>query len=60
VSREQATHDDLVASFQVLNAMGRMTAKELQLPVELYDFEANYRDIENRWWGEDILKQKDE
>ncbi len=60
VSREQATHDDLVASFQVLNAMGRMTAKELALPVELYDFEANFRDIEGRWFGDDILRQKDE
>jgi outer membrane protein TolC len=60
VSREQATHDDLVASFQVLSAMGRMTARELALPVELYDFEANYRDIENRWWGTDILRQKEE
>ncbi len=60
VSREQATHDDLVASFQVLAAIGRMTAKELGLPVELYDFEANYKDVESRWWGTDILKQKDE
>jgi TolC family type I secretion outer membrane protein len=60
VSREQAIHDDLVASFQVLSAMGRMTARELALPVELYDLEANYRDIENRWWGTDVLRQRDE
>jgi outer membrane protein len=60
VSLEQAIHDDLVASFQVLSAMGRMTAHDLSLPVELYDFEANYRDVEKRWWGTDILKQKDE
>jgi outer membrane protein len=60
VSREQAIHDDLVASFQVLNAVGRMTARDLSLPVELYDFEANFRDVENRWWGTDILRQKDE
>jgi hypothetical protein len=49
-----------VASFQVLSAMGRMTARDLKLPVELYDFEANFRDVEKRWWGTDILKQKDE
>jgi len=60
VNREQAIHDDLVSSFQVLAAIGRMTARDLSLPVELYDFEANYRDIEKRWWGTDILKQKDE
>jgi TolC family type I secretion outer membrane protein len=60
VSREQATHDDLVASYQVLSAIGRMTARDLALPVELYDFEANFKDIENRWWGTDILKQSDE
>jgi TolC family type I secretion outer membrane protein len=60
VTREQATRDDLVASFQVLSAMGRMTAKELALPVELYDFEANFKDVENRWIGTDILRQKDE
>ena len=60
VSREQAAHDDLVASYQVLAAIGRMTARDLKLPVELYDFEANYKDIEDRWWGTDILKQKDE
>lgn len=57
VSREQAIHDDLVASFQVLSAVGRMTARDLALPVELYDFDANFRDVENRWFGTDILKQ---
>ena len=59
-SHEQAVHDDLVASFQVLSAIGRMTAKDLSLPVELYDFEANFKDVDKRWWGTDILKQKDE
>ena len=60
VAQTQAVHDDLVASFQVLSAIGRMTARDLSLPVELYDFEANYKDIEDRWWGTGILKQKDE
>jgi len=59
-SREQAIHDDLVSCFQVLSAVGRMTAKELALPVQLYDFDTNFRDVENRWWGTDILKQKEE
>jgi len=60
VSHEQAVHDDLVSSYQVLAAIGRMTARDLKLPVELYDFEANFKDVEDRWWGTDILKQKDE
>ncbi len=55
VSYVRAQHDDLVAAYQLLSASGRLGARQLKLPVELYDYEANYNDVEHRWFGTDIL-----
>ncbi|GGG51224.1 type I secretion protein TolC [Caldovatus sediminis] len=32
-------------------AVGRHTARDLALPVQLYDMEAYYREVRNRWFG---------
>ena len=36
------------------SAVGRLTARDLSLPVEFYDMEAYYRAVRNRWvgWGD--------
>jgi outer membrane protein len=31
--------------------VGRLTAKDLALPVPLYDMEAYYRAVRNKWFG---------
>ena len=45
--------DEVVAAFAVLAAVGRLTARDLALPVRLYDPEADYRKVRNRWFGLD-------
>lgn len=38
-------------SYQVASAVGRLTAQDLGLPVELYDMRAYYNEVRNRWVG---------
>jgi outer membrane protein/adhesin transport system outer membrane protein len=51
VSLVQAQRDEVVASYQVLSAVGRLTALELGLPVETYDVERYYHEVRDKWWG---------
>ena len=46
-----ARRDEIVASYQVLTAMGQMTAQSLDLPVEIYDPAADLEKVRDRWWG---------
>ena len=47
----QAEHDKIVASFQLLSAMGRLTAQNLALNVPYYDPTENYQRVRNKWIG---------
>jgi len=49
-----ARRDELVASYAMLRAMGRFTAEDLGLDVDLYDPAANYRDVRDKWFGLEI------
>lgn len=40
-----------IAAYQVLAAVGRLTARDLGLHVELFDPQRNYDKVRNRWWG---------
>lgn len=40
-----------VAAYQVLSATGKLTARDLGLPVKLYDPKEYYRDNAGRWFG---------
>jgi outer membrane protein len=40
-----------VAAYQVLSAMGKLTARDLGLPVKLYDPREYYDDNAGRWFG---------
>jgi len=55
VSLVRAERDEVVATFDLRAAIGQLTAKSLALPVETYDFEANYRAVRNKWFGAGIL-----
>lgn len=43
--------DEVVASYGLLTAMGRLTALTLELPVPIYDPTANYNRNADRWFG---------
>ena len=49
----QAQRDAIVASYQLLQAMGRLTAQDLGLPVEIYDYDSHYREVSGKLWGTD-------
>lgn len=51
VGLTQAEIDELNASYQVIAAVGKLTARDLRLPVQLYDPEAHYKDVRDRWFG---------
>lgn len=51
VSLTQAEVDQLNANYQVVAAVGKLTARDLRLPVALYDPEAHYKDVRDRWFG---------
>ena len=48
-----AERDEFVASFELAAAVGGLTAANLELPVELYDAEAHYRNVRSVRWGPD-------
>ncbi|MBL0931142.1 MAG: TolC family protein [Alphaproteobacteria bacterium] len=54
VSLVQAQRDEVLASFQLLSAVGKLQARELGLPVEIYDPASNLSATRDRWSGNDI------
>ena len=46
--------DEFIAGNDLLAAMGKMTASNLELPVEQYDPVANYAATRGRWFGTSI------
>jgi TolC family type I secretion outer membrane protein len=47
----RAQRDETVAGFVVLQCLGRLTAADLALPVEVYDPDVDYQAVRNRWFG---------
>jgi outer membrane protein len=46
-----AQRDEFVASFQVLSAIGRMTAQDLGLATSIYDPQSDYQAVRESWFG---------
>ncbi len=53
VSLVSAQRDEVVASFSVLSAIGRMTAADLRLATAVYDPQQDYRAVREKWFGLD-------
>jgi len=53
VSLVISQRDEVVASFSVLSAIGRMTAADLRLSTAVYDAESDYRAVREKWFGLD-------
>ena len=51
VSLVRANRDEIVASYQLRQAIGKLTAGDLALPVELYDVSRHYNQVRGKWWG---------
>jgi outer membrane protein len=47
----QALAQLVTASYQMASAVGRLTARDLHLPVPLYDETAYYNEVRNKWVG---------
>ena len=54
VSLVGAERDEVVASFQLKEAMGQLTAKNLELPVELFDPTAYYKKVRDKYFGAEM------
>lgn len=50
----RARHDEVVATYSVLVAVGHLTASNLNLPVEVYDPSVHYEQVRNQWFGTGI------
>jgi outer membrane protein len=46
-----AQHDRVVASYNLLSAVGRLSAVVLRLPVRLYDPMVHYQQVRDAWFG---------
>lgn len=49
-----AQHDALVDSYTLLSAVGRLTARDLALPVTVYDPQVNADRVRDKWFGTGI------
>jgi outer membrane protein len=47
----QALSNTVSASYLVASAVGRLTAQDLNLPVQIYDARAYYAAVRDRWFG---------
>jgi len=46
-----AQHDRVVASYAVLNAVGRLSPQVLRLPTQTYDPSVHYQQVRDSWFG---------
>ncbi|MGB0671190.1 MAG: TolC family outer membrane protein [Rhodospirillales bacterium] len=51
VSLVQAERDLVVAAYELLSAMGKLTAADLNLGVDLYDPYQHYDEVRDKWFG---------
>ncbi|MBR7159043.1 MAG: TolC family outer membrane protein [Alphaproteobacteria bacterium] len=54
VSLVSAQRDEIVSSFNLMAAVGRMTASNLALNVDIYNPSDNYEEVKNKWIGTSI------
>ncbi|MEH6631973.1 MAG: TolC family outer membrane protein [Halopseudomonas aestusnigri] len=56
VNLVRAQRDEVVATYQVLNSMGQMTAQHIGLSVNLFDPTDDYNKVRGKWFGLEIEK----
>ncbi len=53
VNLVRSQRDEIVAGFAVISAIGRLTARDLELAVEVYNPELDYLNVRDSWFGLD-------
>lgn len=56
VEEVTTSHDYYVSGLTLLQAMGKLTAKDLNLKVDLYDAEAKYKETSGKWLSTSVKK----
>ena len=51
VSMVRAQRDEIVAIFELKEAMGKLTVRQLNLPVDFYDPTRHYQEVRGKWFG---------
>ena len=51
VAHVRARRDEAVTTYQLLSAVGRLTARDLELPVTRYDPREHYKEVRGKWFG---------
>ncbi len=51
VSYVRAQRDEVVAIYELKSSIGQLTARDLELPVTLYDPRIHYREVKEKWFG---------
>jgi outer membrane protein len=51
VGYAQSNHDAIRAGYDLLQAVGRLTAQDRKLPVEEYDPTVHYNEVRGQWFG---------
>lgn len=46
-----AERDEIVAQYQLMSALGRLTAESMKLETQYYDPDDHYKDVRNKLWG---------
>jgi outer membrane protein/adhesin transport system outer membrane protein len=54
LSLVQSRRNEVVAGYQLLNSVGTLTARDLGLPVKIYDPEPDYQTTRARWFGTSV------
>jgi outer membrane protein TolC len=54
VNLVRAHRDEVVAAYQVLSSIGRLTASGIGLPAPRYDMDKHYDEVKDKFWGTDI------
>ena len=54
VSLVRSQRDEVVAAYALLSVVGSLTARQLALPVDYYEFDRDYEDSRDAWWGTSI------
>jgi outer membrane protein len=58
VNLVRSQRDEIVAGFGVRAAIGQLTARDLELAVEVYNPETDYNNVRDRWFGLSISDEQ--
>ena len=56
----RAQRDKVVAAYALTAAVGWLTARQVNLPVDFYDPEQHYREVRGKWFGGSSTGQAEE